>query len=60
VQAKELPLPPGEERRLQVEIYALRRDKPAIKVWEYRPAPENALAPYAAKVYANAVTMQDE
>lgn len=60
VQAKELPLPPGGERRLQVEIYALRRDKPAVKVWEYRPALENALAPYAAKVYANAVTMQDE
>jgi hypothetical protein len=60
VEAKELPLPPGAERKLAVEIYALRPDQPAVKVWEYRPAEEEAVTPFAAKVYANAVTMQDK
>jgi hypothetical protein len=60
VEVKEAPLPPGEQRRLAVEIYALRSGKPAVKVWEYRPDPEKALEPYTAKVYANAVTMKED
>jgi hypothetical protein len=60
VRAKEAPLPPGEQRKLAVEVYALRQGKPAIKVWEYRPGEDKALEPYSAKVYANAVTMQED
>ncbi len=60
VEVKELPLPPGAERRLAVEVYALRPDQPAVKIWEHRPSEEDALNPVAAKVYANAVTMQDK
>jgi hypothetical protein len=61
IEARELPLPPGEDRRrLEVEIYALRSSKPAIKVWEYKPAAEKAVEPYKANVYANAVTMKED
>lgn len=60
VEVKELPLPPGAERMLAVEVYALRAGKPAVRVWEYRPSPEEALQAHSAKVYANAVTMQDK
>lgn len=59
VEAKEIPLPEGAERVLAVEIYALRQNQPAVKIWEYRPKQEDALSGYSAKAYANAVTMQD-
>lgn len=60
VGVRDLPLPPGAERTLAVEIYALRPGKPAVRVWEHRPPEEKALEPLATRVFANAVTMQDK
>lgn len=58
IEVKELEVPEDVERKLEIEIYALRPEKPAARIWEWRPkTKEEALAGHESKVWANAVTI---
>lgn len=58
VEIREIEIPEDVERRLEIEIYALRQPKPAARVWAWKPDEEFDLTKgYKSKVWANAVTI---
>lgn len=58
IDVREIEIPDDVERRLEVEIYALRQPKPAAKVWEWKPGEDvDVTEGHKSKVWANAVTI---
>ena len=57
VEVTELEIPEDVERRLEIEIYALRPEKKAHRVWQWKPEKDAVLKGHKSKVWANAVTI---
>jgi hypothetical protein len=61
LEAKELPVPEGEERHIQVNALVLTEDqkKPTIRVFEWKSDGKDLKEPLKLTIYVNQITLRN-
>lgn len=61
LEVKEVPIPEGEERHLEVNALVLTGDekKPTIRVFEWNPQGKSLAEPLKLTIYVNRITLRD-